>query len=72
MGIKGEGIKKQNFYYKVCHGDVIYSIGYRVNEIVVTIYSDYWLLGVCGGHFVKYINVKSLCRTHEANIILEK
>lgn len=49
----------------------MYSTGNKVN-VIMTMHRDRWLLDLCGGLFVRYANVESLCCTPESNIILEK
>ena len=41
-----------------------------VNDIIITLYGDRWLLAYCGDHFIMYINVKLKCSVPETNIIL--
>ena len=43
-GITGMGLGNINISYKISHGDVKYSIGNRVDNIVITMYGDTWLL----------------------------
>lgn len=49
----------------------MYCTGNKAN-IVMIMQRDRRLLGFCGGHFVRYVNVESLCCTPESNIMLEK
>ena len=51
------------------HRDVIYSIRDIVNDTVMTLYEDRWLLGLSWCHFIMYGNIKSLCSTPGTNII---
>ena len=46
----------------------MYSIGNAVNNIVITLDGDKWLLVYHGDYFVVYINVEPLCCTPETNI----
>ena len=43
---------------------------YIVNNIVIILYGDIWLLDFWGDNFVMYLNVKSLRCKPETNIIL--
>ena len=43
MGEKGEGIKMHKLPNIKSHGDVKYSIGYTVNDIVITMYGIRWV-----------------------------
>ena len=52
--------------YRDSHGDVKYSVGSRVNNIVITIYGTRWALDLLGDHFLSYMNV--LC-TPETNTL---
>lgn len=52
------------------HRDVMYNTGTTVNNIVIALYGNSWLLSYQGDHFVMYINIKSLCCTSETNTIL--
>ena len=65
-----EGIKKSKLpvIQEISHRDVMYSIGNAVNNIVITLDGDKWLLVYHGDYFVVYINVEPLCCTPETNI----
>ena len=45
-GITGMGLGNINISYKISHGDVKYSIGNSIDNTVITIYSDMWLLDI--------------------------
>lgn len=54
---------------KNSHKDVNYIVGNIVNSIVTMVphgYQIYW-----DDHFIKYINVQSVCCTSESNTILD-
>lgn len=40
-----------------------------VNNIVIILYEDRWLLDLCDD-FIKYANIKSSCETPETNTLL--
>ena len=43
---KGKEIKNTNSTYKISCGDAMYSMGSKVNNIVITMHNDRWLLGL--------------------------
>ena len=52
------------------HRDIIYSLRYMVSSIVITLYGNRGLLDLSWWSFIICANVKSLCSTPVANIIL--
>ena len=54
---KVKGFRSTNWYLQNSHGDVKYSLGNMVNNIVITMYGATWLLEISVGHFLSYINV---------------
>ena len=50
----------------------MHSTGNTVNNSVITLYGDRWLLDFYGSDhiIIRYINVKLLCGTPETNMIL--
>ena len=55
--------------YNICW-NVIYSIRDIVNNTIIILYGDRWLLTYLGDSFMMYLNIESLCGTLETNIIL--
>lgn len=54
---------------------MIHSIGNTVNNIVISFYSDRWVLDLtCGDHFIRYINVSLSCtlETDMLSTVLEE
>ena len=70
VGITGSGLGSINISYNISHGDVKYSIGNRVDNTIITMYGDRWLLDCCSHHLVRYINIEFLCYIPETNIML--
>ena len=54
---KVKGLRSTNWQLQNSHEDVKYSIGDRVNSIVITMYGVKWVLVLWGDHFVSYINI---------------
>lgn len=48
----------------------MYGTGNTMNNIIITLYDDRWLLSYCGDHIVRCTNVESLCCPLEINIPL--
>ena len=73
---RGSKVDERDWEVQTCsyiinnHKDVIHSIRNVMNNMVITLYGDRWLLDYRGDHFIMHANVKSLCRTPETNIIL--
>ena len=53
----------QTSSYNISHGNIMCSIGNGVNNIVITAVGDRLLYRHCCDHFIRYINVESLCCT---------
>lgn len=48
----------------------MYSTEYILNNIVINLHREKWLLAIVVNHFVSYINVELLCYRPETNTIL--
>lgn len=46
------------------------SIRNMVNHVVIALYGDTQLLDLLDGHFITYVNIKSLCSSPETNRIV--
>ena len=55
LGAKGEGIERYR-QLQNSHGDVKYSIGNIINNVVITMYDAQWVLEISGGTLYKVYN----------------
>ena len=53
MGEKVKGLRSTDWELQNSHGDVKYSLGNIVNNIVITMYGARWVLDLFGGPFCK-------------------
>ena len=53
--LKGKTLRNRNWQLPNSQGDVKYSTGNTVNNIVTTMCGAEWVLEISGGHFVKYM-----------------
>ena len=57
LGYWVKGLRSTNWQLQSSHGDVNYSVGNIVNNIVVTMYGARWILEISGGTLCKYMIV---------------
>lgn len=62
-----KGLRSTHCQLQNSHGDVKYSAGTIVNNIIMTMYSARWVLELLGDHFMNYMNVYPLHCVLETN-----
>ena len=67
---KLKGLRSTNWLLKNSHGDVQYSIGNIVNNILITMYGVRWIWNLWGWSLSKLHNIQPLRCTPDTNIIL--